>query len=170
MPDEDRTQRLSLTTAELRYRGFSAVRAASPSSPELPDYNRIASSGAIWHDLEGYATRFGDVRELLDKVDDRMVIANAGDELVLRFRAPEAPPVGWKRDFVMIGDGWIKDGDFNSVYSKTVLPLPYHGMRNYDAPPGSLENDPAYKRHPEDWLTFHTRYIAPEAFEKALRN
>jgi hypothetical protein len=37
-------------------------------------------------------------------------------------------------------------------------------------PPGTLEGDPAYKRHPEDWLTFHTRYVTPEMFQKALRN
>jgi Tfp pilus assembly protein PilF len=169
-PDRNRVQRLGLSSAELRYRGFSLVKAASASSPELPDYNKIASSTPIWHDLEGYATRFGDVRELLEKVDDRMVIANAGDELVLRFHAPEAVPAGWKRDYIMIGDGWIKDGDFNSVYSKTVLPLPYHGMKNYDRPPAILEDDPVYKLHPEDWLNFHTRYVTPERFESALRN
>jgi tetratricopeptide (TPR) repeat protein len=170
VPDGSRVARLALSSAELRYRGFSEVKAANASSPELPDYNKIASSGPIWRDLEGYATRFGDIRELLEKVDDRIAIVNAGDEVVLRFRAPAAPPAGWKRDFVMIGDGWIKDGDFNSVYSKTVLPLPYHGMKNYDAPPRTLEDDPAYRRHPEDWLTFHTRYVTPEVFEKALRN
>jgi len=169
-PDRNRTQHLAPSSAELRYRGFSEVKAANASSPELPDYNKIASSSAIWRDLEGYATRFGDVSELLEKVDDRMVIANAGDEIRLRFRAPDPPPAGWKRDFIMIGDGWIKDGDFNSVYSKTVLPLPYHGMKNYDTPPGTLENDPAYKRHPEDWLTFHTRYVTPESFVNSLRN
>ena len=169
-PDRNRVQHLGLSSAELRYRGFSEVKAANPSSPELPDYNKIASSSAIWHDLEGYATRLGDVRELIEKVDDRVAIANAGDELVLRFRAPDGPPAGWKRDYIMIGDGWIKDGDFNSVYSKTVLPLPYRGMKNYDSPPGALENDPAYKRHPEDWLNFHTRYVTPESFERALRN
>jgi hypothetical protein len=170
VPDRSRVERLALSSAQLRYRGFSEVKAANASSPELPDYNKIASSGPIWRDLEGYATRFGDIRELLEKVDDRMAIVNAGDEVVLRFRAPAAPPAGWKRDFVMIGDGWIKDGDFNSVYSRTVLPLPYHGMKNYDAPPRTLEDDPAYQRHPEDWLTFHTRYVTPEMFEKALRN
>jgi Tfp pilus assembly protein PilF len=169
-PDRNRIEHVGLSSAELRYRGFSEVKAANPSSPELPDYNRIASSGEIWHDLEGYYTRFGDIRELLEKVDDRMAIVNAGDEVALRFRAPDAPPAGWKRDYIMIGDGWIKDGDFNSVYSKTVLPLPFQGLKNYDAPPRTLEDDPAYKRHPEDWLSFHTRYVTPEAFERALRN
>jgi Tfp pilus assembly protein PilF len=168
--DQNRIERLPLSSAELRYRGFSEVHAANESSPELPDYNKIASTGAMWRDLEGYVTRFGDVRELLEKVDGRIVIANAGDELALRFRAPAPPPAGWKRDYIMIGDGWIKDGDFNSVYSKTVLPLPYHGMKNYDAPPRALEDDPAYRSHPGDWVSFHTRYVTPEPFERALRH
>ncbi len=99
-----------------------------------------------------------------------MVIANAGDEVRLRFAAPPAPPAGWRRDYVMIADGWIKDGDFNTVFSKTVLPLPYHGMKDYTARPGRLEDDPAYKLHPADWQTFHTRYITPGVFENGLRN
>jgi Tfp pilus assembly protein PilF len=168
--DRNRIQHLELSRAELRYRGFSSVKAANASSPELPDYNKVASTGQIWRDLEGFATRYGDIRELLTKIDDRMVIVNAGDEVLLRFSAPDPPPAGWKRDYVMIGDGWIKDGDFNSVYSKTVLPLPYHGMKDYTAPPGRLEDDPGYKRHPDDWQKFHTRYVTPDNFQKALRN
>ncbi len=169
-PDRNRVQHLNLSAAELRYRGFSTVSAANESSPELPDYNRIMSTGQIWHDLEGYATRHGDVRELLEKIDDRMVIANAGDEVRLRFAAPPPPPPGWKRDYVMVADGWIKDGDLNTTFSKTVLPLPYHGMKDYTTPPGRLEDDSAYKLHPADWQNFHTRYISPHVFENALRN
>ena len=86
-----------------------------------------------WRDLIGFYTRFGDVRELLKEVDDRYVIANAGDELVLRFPAPPPPAEGWVRDFVLIGDGWNKDGDFNTAFSKTVLPLPSHKRPGYDA-------------------------------------
>ncbi len=41
----------------------------------------------IWRDLEGYYTRYGDVRELLAGIDDRYVIMNAGDEISLRFPA-----------------------------------------------------------------------------------
>ena len=169
-PDRNRVQHLYLAAADLRYRGFSAVGAANESSPELPDYNKLMSTGQIWHDLEGYATRHGDVRELLEKIDDRMVIANAGDEVRLRFVAPSPPPSGWRRDYVMVADGWIKDGDLNTTFSKTILPLPYHGMKDYTAPPGKLEDDPAYKLHPADWQNFHTRYISPQSFESALSN
>jgi hypothetical protein len=169
-PDQNRIQHLDLARAELRYRGYSEVKAANSSSPELPDYDKVTQSGQIWRDLEGYTTRPGDVRELLEKIDGRMVIANAGDELRLRFTAPPPPPAGWKRDYVMVGAGWIKDGDFNTVYSKTVLPLPYPGMKEYAAAPGRLEDDPAYKLHPADWQNYHTRYVAPDHFNNALRN
>jgi Tfp pilus assembly protein PilF len=163
-----KTQESSLARAELRHRGFSVMEAANPSSPELPDYNRIEGTGQKWRDLEGYYTRFGDIRELLEKVDDRMVIMNAGDEIRLRFSEQPPPPPGWIRDYIMIGDGWIKDGDYNSTFSKTVLPLPYHGMKDYTIAPGRLEDDPAYQRNPGDWMQFHTRYVTPDAFRHGV--
>jgi Tfp pilus assembly protein PilF len=170
LPDRTfKTQRIDLSSAELRYRGFSKFSQADDSSPELPDYNHLEGTAQKWRDLVGYSTRHGDVRELLEKIDDRMVITSAGDELRLKFAAMPAPPAGWTRDYVMVGDGWIKDGDLNSTFSKTVLPLPYHGLKDYNTPPGRLEDDPAYKRHPQDWQTFHTRYVTPEFFLKALR-
>ena len=36
------------------------------------------------------------------------------------------------RDFVLVGDGWVKDGDFNTTFSRTVLPLPTHASGRYD--------------------------------------
>ena len=40
--------------------------------------SRSAGTTPRWADLEGYHTRFGDVRPLLSRVDDRYVIMNAG--------------------------------------------------------------------------------------------
>jgi len=165
-----KAQRINLSSAELRYRGFSRFSQADDSSPELPDYNQLEGTAQKWRDMIGYYTRHGDVRELLEKIDDRMTIICAGDELRLKFAALPAPPAGWTRDYVMVGDGWIKDGDLNSTFSKTVLPLPYHGLKDYNAPPGRLEDDPAYRRNPQDWRTYHTRYVTPEIFLRALRN
>ena len=165
-----KTQRINLSSAELRYRGFSRFSQADDSSPELPDYNQLEGTAQKWRDMIGYYTRHGDVRELLEKIDDRMTIICAGDELRLKFAALPAPPAGWTRDYVMVGDGWIKDGDLNSTFSKTVLPLPYHGLKDYNTTPGRLEDDPAYRRNPQDWQTYHTRYVTPEIFLKALRN
>ena len=164
-----KTQRLAPQSAELRHRGYSLMTQADASSPELPHYDTLAGTGQRWRDLIGFYTRFGDVRELLKAVDDRYVIANAGDELALRFPAPPPPPEGWVRDFVLIGDGWNKDGDFNTAFSQTVLPLPSHARPGYDSPPGALEDDPVYRFHPEDWREYHTRYITPGDFQNGLR-
>jgi tetratricopeptide (TPR) repeat protein len=167
--DQIRVQRLNASEAELRYRGFSSSRQADASSPELPDYEQIAGTAPRWRDLEGYYTRFGDVRELLAQTDDRLLIMNAGDELRLRFAAPKPPPPGWERDFVMVGDGWTKDGDYNCAHAATVLPLPYHGIRGYNHASTLLEDNPAFRRHPRDWQKYHTRYVTPDPFTGALR-
>ena len=171
MPDgKTRIHKAALAKADLQYRGFSVIHVANASSPEIPDYNQLEGTSPKWRDLEGYYTRYGDVRELLEQIDDRMVITNAGDEIRLRFAELPPPPAGWIRDYVMVGDAWIKDGDYNSVFSKTVLPLPYHAMQAYTRKPSTLEDDPGYRLHPHDWEQFHTRYITPEWFLKALTN
>ena len=170
MPEAElNPQRVHPHTAELRYRGFSVVHTADRSSPEVPQYHVLEGTAPRWRDLIGYYTRFGDVREILQAVDDRYVIMNAGDELVLRFVAPDPPPAGWQRDFVLIGDGWVKDGDYHTTFSKTVLPLPAHDQPDYTTPPGSLEDDPVYRRHAPDWQRYHTRYITPQRFQEAMR-
>jgi Flp pilus assembly protein TadD len=161
--------RLNPEVADLHYRGYSVINQKDDSSPEVPDYNRLSSSKQIWRDLIGYYTRFGDVRELLLQADDRYVIMNAGDEMTFRFAEQPAPPRGWVRDYVIVGDGWIKDGDYNSTFSKTVLPLPYHAKNQYITAPGKLEEEMAYRQHPEDWQNYHTRYVTAGVFQNALR-
>lgn len=164
------TLRLNPVVADLHYRGYSVIDKPNSSSPEVPVYNQMSSSKQVWRDLIGYYTRFGDVRELLGKIDDRYVIMNAGDEMSLRFAAQPPPPAGWVRDFVFMGDGWIKDGDYNSTFSKTVLPLPYHAKQEYTTSPGRLEDEWVYKHHPDDWQKYHTRYVTPDVFRNALRS
>ncbi len=169
LPDAPtKVQRILPATAELRYRGFSEVGQTPRRSPELPEYERLGTGVPQWRDLVGFHTRFGDIRPLNEKVDDRYTIMNAGDELAFQFRALPPPDSGWVRDFVLIGDGWVKDGDYNTGFSTTVLPLPYHGMSDYARPPERLEDDPAFRLHPEDWEVFHTRYVTPRVFHRAL--
>jgi hypothetical protein len=95
---------------------------------------------------------------------------NAGDEMSFRFAEQAAPPAGWVRDYVIIGDGWIKDGDYNSTFSRTVLPLPYHAKNQYTTPPTRLEDEWVYRKFPEDWQNYHTRYVTPVVFQNALRS
>ena len=89
----------------------------------------------------------------------------------MSFRFPELPPpaAGFVRDFILMGDGWIKDGDYNSTFSKTVQPLPHHAQQEYETKPGKLEDEVVYKRFPEDWQKYHTRYVAPDVFRNVLR-
>jgi hypothetical protein len=164
-----RPQRLELKAADLQFRGYSVTVQHEASSPERPRY-RLAGVAPRWRDLEGFHTRFGDVRELLQAVDDRYVIMNAGDELRLAFpEAPAAAP-GMIRDFVLVGDGWEKDGDYNTVASRTVLPLPTHRSKTYErATSERLEDDPVYQRHRAQFERYHTRYVSPEPARDALR-
>jgi tetratricopeptide (TPR) repeat protein len=170
LPDATaKSTRLVSQSADLRYRGFSNVVAKDASSPELPEsYANLAGTAPRWRDLEGCYTRFGDVGRLLGKIDDRYVIMNAGDELALRF--PEAPKVsaGQMRDFVLIGDGWVKDGNVNTEWGQTVHPLPSHARTSYPRT-NFLEDDPVYKAHEADFLEYHTRRVTTEAFTQAMK-
>jgi hypothetical protein len=174
MPDAPvKTTRMLPSYADLHYRGYSVIHRPDSGAPEVPDYNHLEGSKQRWRDLIGYYTRYGDVKELLQNVDDRYVIVNSGDEMSLRFNEQPVAPTGWLRDFVILGDGWIKDGDYNSTFSKTVLPLPYHGKDVYDlsnTKPGRLEDEWTYRHHPKDWQAYHTRYITPEVFQNSLRS
>jgi hypothetical protein len=129
----------------------------------------LAGVAPRWRDLEGFHTRFGDVRELLQRVDDRYVIMNAGDEMRVTFAEAPPPPPGMVRDFVLVGDGWEKDGDYNTTASRTVLPLPTHRSGRYVQGSGRLEDDPVYQRHRADWERYHTRYVTSDDVRDALR-
>lgn len=160
---------LPVIQAELRSRGIVDMTQASANSPELPVYERLIARGQYWRDLVGYHTRPGDIHELLAKVDDRYAILTAGDEVIMKFKEGPSTPVGWVRDFVWVSDGWVKDGDLNTRYGKTVLPLPTHSMPAYAGDPNVLQNDPVVQRFPKDWETFHTRYIDTHQFDRGLR-
>ncbi|HEX7330000.1 MAG TPA: FG-GAP-like repeat-containing protein [Pyrinomonadaceae bacterium] len=162
--------RLSPSAVDLHYRGYSVINRPDAGAPEIPDYNKLMSSKQVWRDLEGYYTRHGEVGELLQAIDDRYVIVASGDEMSLRFPELPPPPAGWVRDFILMGDGWIKDGDYNSTHSRTVLPLPHHAQDEYETRPGKLEDEVAYKKFPDDWRNYHTRYVAPDVFRNVLRS
>ena len=67
------------------------------------------------------------------------------------------------RDFVLVGDGWVKDGDYNTTASRTVLPLPTHRRAGMSRARGRLEDDPVYRRHRGDFERYHTRYVSAGA-------
>jgi hypothetical protein len=164
-----RIERPVAKSAELRHRGMLEMTQKDVSSPELPHYDKVMRGRQLWRDLTGYYTCYGDVRELVAKVDDRYVIANAGDEIAFAFPVPARPPPGWRRDFIWESDGWTRDGNANTRFGTTVLPLPAHGLASLDQRPCRLEDDPVYRRFPQDWLLYHTRYVNTDDFERGLQ-
>lgn len=142
-----------LREAQLGFRGFSRVRIhPERKQPEMFFYPEPRPV-AMWNPTPGLYTRFGEVGELVGEADDRFVIMGSGDELRLRFDAGlPAPARGWKRDFLLLVDGWAKDSDPNTAFSQTVEPLPFHAMSSYPYP--AAERYPDDERH----RTYHRKY------------
>jgi hypothetical protein len=156
---------MDAASANLRLRGFSrAVIHPRREQPEAFEYAHWTSA-ASWNQTPGWYTRYGDVRELVHTIDDHMVIMGAGDELQLEFDGRGLPPLaaGWRRDFLLLVDGWAKDADANTAFSQTVEPLPFHGMSRYPYPAGErYPEDAAHRRYREQYNTRPAiRFIQP---------
>ena len=79
-----------------------------------------------------------------------------GDEITLQFDATSAAavPAGWKRDFVLYTDGWVKDSDLNTAFGTTVGPLPFHAIKRYPYAAGeSYPSDNMHQRYLKDYNT-----------------
>ena len=152
---EARMTRIGADAADLHFRGFSRpVIDPQRTQPEKFLYNEWMPL-SMWNPTAGFYTCYGDVRELVTDVDDKMIIMGSGDELTLRFPANlKPPPNEWQRDYLLFVDGWAKDGDANTAFSQTVEPLPFHAMSAY--PYRSDEhfpNDPAHQDYRKKYLT-----------------
>jgi Tfp pilus assembly protein PilF len=161
---------LPLLAADLHYRGFSRLyRRGGRYGPHWFDYNEV-SKEPKWRDLAGHYTRYGDVLPLLLEADDQYIIMNAGDEVTITFDAAKLPelPNGWKRDYLIYSDGWIKDGDLNTAHGQTVEPLPFHAMTSY--PYGSEQAYPSDDEHQHYLKTYNTRKVTTEKFRRLLSN
>ncbi|MFN0102241.1 MAG: tetratricopeptide repeat protein [Bryobacteraceae bacterium] len=130
-----RLHALQLKTANLHFRGFSAVTIdPKRRQPEKFHYGQVSAS-SMWNPTPGLYTYYGAVNELIAILDDRLVVMASGDELALRFDANLPPvPAGQQRDFLLKVDGWAKDRDPNTAFSQTVEPLPHHNMTRYPYP------------------------------------
>ncbi len=143
-------------SAELRFRGFSASKIdAARKQPDTYSYGQVTAA-SFWNPTAGMYTRYGDVRELVTGVDDRLVIMGAGDELALRFAATGLPELkaGWTRDYLLKVDGWAKDRDPNTAFGTSVEPLPFHGMSVYPYPAGEhFPDDAAHEMYRREYNT-----------------
>lgn len=143
---------IDAASAELRFRGFSTPEIhPERTQPEAFDYSRPMPL-SMWNPTPGLYTRYGDVRPLVTAVDDQLIVMGSGDELRLTFPAAGLPPLpaGWRRDFLLLVDGWAKDGDANTAFSQSVEPLPFHGMSVYPYPASEQFPDTALHRDYRD--------------------
>jgi Flp pilus assembly protein TadD len=147
---------LEPTAADLHLRGFSRMyRKGGRYGPYWFDYAKVTKESP-WRPIEGAFTRFGDVLPLLRKADDMYVIMGPGDEATLQFDASSASalPAGWKRDFLLYTDGWIKDSDLNTAFGTTVAPLPFHSIKAYPYAAGdAYPTDSAHARYQKEYNT-----------------
>jgi Flp pilus assembly protein TadD len=154
---ETRLTPIRTSAAQLHFRGFSQIHVdPQRKHPEAFDYASV-SLVSNWNPTPGMYTRYGDVRALVEDLDDRLVIMGSGDELKLSFDAAGLPslPLGWTRDFLLLVDGWAKDSDANTAFSQSVAPLPFHAMSSYPYPPS--ESFPADKLHNDYRQVYNTR-------------
>ena len=154
--------RLDPTTADLRFRGFSAPTRQAPNGPHEFDYART-STASPWLPFPGRYTRYGDVRPLLAELDDLSVVLAAGDEIDLVFDATDLPPAmpGFVRTLFLESHGWDKDADRNTGAGTRVEPLPFHAMSRY--PYAAPEAFPDTEAHREYLRAWQTRVVEPGA-------
>ena len=154
-----RINRFNPAAAHLNWRGFSAEVAPDGREPFGYDYSRV-SLAAPWKIPVGRYTREGDVRPLLQDVDDMYVIARPGDELSIGFaeRALPALPSGWARTFLVYSYGWSKEMNPRSASPDAVGPLPFSGMSGYPYAPH--EHYPRTAKHREYIERYNTRIVS----------
>ena len=142
--------------ANLHARGFSReFRKGGRYGPYWFAYDDVTKASP-WRPIAGAFTRFGDVLPLLRDPDDMYVVMAPGDETTIEFDARSATslPRGWKRDFLLYTDGWIKDSDLNTAFGTTVGPLPFHGVKSYPYAAGdAYPTDAAHQRYLREYDT-----------------
>ena len=150
--------RLRPDHGDLHWRGYPEHTSIKGTFAFRYHYDRLRLH-ADWGAHSGAFTRFGEVTELVDAVDDKFVIMFHGDELTATFDAGRLPPLqaGSERTFLLYADGFGKDMDFHSAHSLTVAPLPFHAMSGYPYP--ETETYPRDQEHLEYLLEYNTRRI-----------
>jgi hypothetical protein len=145
---------LATTQGNLRWRGFSAEGSPDGREPYGYDYSRV-SANSPWKLMPGRYTRAGDVRELLQAIDDRFVISRPGDEVTLSFDASALPALAptMRRTFLLYASGYSKEMDLYSASPDVAWPIPFRAMPRYPyAPPSAYPHDADFDR-------FHTRHV-----------
>jgi tetratricopeptide (TPR) repeat protein len=158
---KDRSTRLTpvpLAHAELNFHGFPLKIEDRPPGNVKYIYEKASATGPYTRPAGAY-TRYGDVRTLLDSVDDKFVVFGSGDEVALDFDPATLPvlPRGWVRDYFFVANGYEKDMDFYAYRGDAVDPLPFGKMRAY---PYQGQSFPSDAEHLNYLLEYNTRFMS----------
>ncbi|MDQ3130646.1 MAG: FG-GAP-like repeat-containing protein [Acidobacteriota bacterium] len=157
-----KTTELQPSQADLRERGFSEEMKYGEMI--AANYDAVLNDGR-WKYFAGSFTRTGDVKPLLNKIDDVFIISKTGDELVLSFDALPELPRNKKYTFLLYADGYSKEMDINSGSPDAVYPMPFKAMKKY--PYGADERFPMTeekRRIYDEYTTRHNRSILSKLF------
>lgn len=111
--------------------------------------------------MYGNFTKYGDVRPLLDKTDDKFVVMASGDELAFEFKDP-AKQVGSDRHAFFYADVFYTiKSTVKSFLTDSIYPIPFHGMKSYsyDDKDWKYRYDSDYREYLDTW---NTRVIGKE--------
>jgi tetratricopeptide (TPR) repeat protein len=166
-----RLSEVPLAGARLAFRGYPRAIEGNPPADLTYVYDEVSQTGPFARQAGNY-TRYGNVRDLLTKVDDEYVIFGSGDEVAAEFDPSGLPPLpqGWVRDYFFYANGFDKDMDFYAAHGDTVDPLPFHTLVPYPYPAGTAFPEDA--QHLQYNLEYNTRPVSgapPESFRFIFR-
>jgi hypothetical protein len=143
-----RVTEIEPTAAELGWHGFAELRAAAEDQPPVPNLARMSEQPPWFTRVEGWCTRYGDIRPLIAQSDAMMAILNSGDGTTIEFAASSLPvrQPNTARTLLLYTRGWIKEADPNTLPDRRVEPFPDAGEASRDAT--------------DDWqLEYNTRWV-----------
>jgi tetratricopeptide (TPR) repeat protein len=147
--DALRVSEVEPTIADLQWHGFHQLRASAVDQPPVPNLGRIIDKPSWFAAVEGWCTRYGDIRPLIVEPDTMMAILNSGDGATIEFSASALPArePGTLRTLMLYTKGWIKEADPNTLPDRRVGPLP------------AVEGSPDAV-HSTDWqFEYNTRWV-----------
>ncbi len=149
---------LPLARADLNFHGFPLKIEGQPPGNVKYIYEKASATGPYTRPAGAY-TRYGDVRPLLESIDDEFAVFGSGDAVALDFDPAKLPalPRGWVRDYFFVANGYEKDMDFYAYRGDTVDPLPFRDMETYPYPGRSFPSD---AEHLNYLLEYNTRFMS----------
>ncbi|MGH9727738.1 MAG: FG-GAP-like repeat-containing protein [Candidatus Acidiferrales bacterium] len=154
-----RVTQAPLANANLRFRGYPNYVEGKTAGDLTFLYDQVSATGPYAHQVGNY-TRYGNVRLLLERVDEKYVVFGSGDEVAVSFDPSSLPKLsrGWVRDYFFYANGFDKDMDFYADLGGTVTPLPTHTLLSYPYPPGIAY--PTDASHMDYILRYNTRAVS----------